>query len=285
MRNSRVAYNKEGKVLLKYCQPTNVEDLAVHEKVCYTNPFLKEVIVRVDFALPVLAINKSLPPKIVDSALSRFPISEPKKGVEQELQLARSGIKHRETEVIQWHYYGKDREKRLAITSNFILATYSHYTTYENLKSDFLVVLKSFFEMYPDNRATRVGLRYINRIDVNSSDQFSWSAHIKSNLLGLLGVFEDREILRRIWHVVEFRYDDLNIKFQFGLPNPDFPAVIKKRLFVLDIDGSVQGPQDQLEVAANIDQAHEKIQQLFEKSITDELRRVMGGNQTTNSKP
>ena len=44
---------------------------------------------------------------------------------------------------------------------------------------------------------------------------------------------------------------------------------------MLDLDGYSQGLQDFNDVVANIDRAHEEIQDLFEKSITEKLRGVM----------
>jgi uncharacterized protein (TIGR04255 family) len=102
-------------------------------------------------------------------------------------------------------------------------------------------------------------------------------------MLGLLNFFRDREHLSRIFHIVEFRFEDLNVKFQFGLPNPDFPSAIKNPRFVLDLDGYVQGPQDYSEIIANIDLEHAQIQRLFEESITDELRRIMDATSGTQS--
>ena len=94
-------------------------------------------------------------------------------------------------------------------------------------------------------------------------------------MLGLLQRFNDREHVNRLFNTVESRYDDLGVRFNFGLPNPDFPALIRRRVFVLDIDAYVQGAQDRNDIVANMDRAHDRIQQLFEESITDELRTAM----------
>jgi len=247
----------------------------VYESVCYRKPFLKEVIVRVDLASTISAIDQVLPPKIANVALNHFPITEPKKVLEQSLQIGPAEFRHSKSEVTQWHYYGKNREKRLAIASASLLATYSKYTSYEDLKEDFLAVLRVFFETYPDARASRVGLRYINNIEIPSTNPFSWAQYIAPAMLGLLDFFQEREHLTRIFHIVEFRFEDLNVKFQFGLPNPEFPSVIKSPIFVLDLDGYVQGSQDFSEIGINIDLAHTRIQKLFEESVTEELRRVM----------
>lgn len=52
---------------------------------------------------------------------------------------------------------------------------------------------------------------------------------------------------------------------------------MRRPLFIIDIDGYVQGLQEFGDLSANIDRAHERIQALFEESITDRLREVMRG--------
>jgi uncharacterized protein (TIGR04255 family) len=65
------------------------------------------------------------------------------------------------------------------------------------------------------------------------------------------------------------------LKLQYGNHNPDFPAPIKKPVFTLDIDGVANGSQDKTELLQNLDSIHARIQDLFERSITDTLRGTM----------
>lgn len=51
----------------------------MHEKICYKKPFLKEVILRLDFGSRVEAFIRALPQKVATAALQRFPMSEPQK--------------------------------------------------------------------------------------------------------------------------------------------------------------------------------------------------------------
>jgi uncharacterized protein (TIGR04255 family) len=58
--------------------------------------------------------------------------------------------------------------------------------------------------------------------------------------------------------------------------NADYPAAIRKKSFILDYDAYYQGPQNLEDVKHNIDIFHEAVQTLFEYSISDELRSLMG---------
>ena len=81
----------------------------MYDEVCYEKPFLKEAIVRLDFATGEDSLSSKLPPRLSSVALSRFPIAEPGKGISQELQLSGDGVKHKREEFTEWNYYGRNR--------------------------------------------------------------------------------------------------------------------------------------------------------------------------------
>lgn len=251
----------------------------MYEEVSYRKPFLKEVVARVDFSAPVEALNSSVPPSIANIALRRFPIVEERKAFAQELQFSPGELHHKREEFIEWNYHGSEREKRLAIAPGFAYVTYSQYTSFECLKEDFVQVMEALFSKYSDLRARRVGLRYINTIEIRDQNPHDWTRLIDGRLLGLFSRFEDqREYVTRLFSIAEFKCDDdIKLKFQFGVPNPDYPARVRKPQFVIDIDGYSDGLQELRDLSANIDSAHARIQDLFEQSITEDLRGVMNG--------
>ena len=103
----------------------------------------------------------------------------------------------------------------------------------------------------------------------------------------LLGAFElpDRtEELSRVFEIVEFNYGDSQLRCQFGMPNPDYPAPIRRKLFVLDLDAYRTGLMDPDEVPDLLDDFHARIKEIFEQSITDGLRRLMNGRKGTHTK-
>ncbi|MEI7983657.1 MAG: hypothetical protein WCI71_18560, partial [Bacteroidota bacterium] len=58
----------------------------------------------------------------------------------------------------------------------------------------------------------------------------------------------------------------------------DFPSRIRRKMFILDIDSYYQGVFKREEIKANFDLSHERIEQLFENSITEDLRVLMEEN-------
>jgi uncharacterized protein (TIGR04255 family) len=57
--------------------------------------------------------------------------------------------------------------------------------------------------------------------------------------------------------------------------NPDFPSVIKQKVFVLDTDSSKVGKMSGEDLITIIPEIHEIIHRLFENSIKDNLRNLL----------
>ena len=71
---------------------------------------------------------------------------------------------------------------------------------------------------------------------------------------------------------LEIKNDEIMLKFQYGMSNPDYPALIKKKIFVLDLDASFTGILKHHEIESYIIKQHTVIQNQFEFSITEKLR-------------
>ena len=248
----------------------------MYEEICYKKPFLKEVIARIDFVAPLEALEKALPPKLAKVLSEHFPISEPIDAIAREFQLTGDEVRHRETRFKQWNFFGKEREKQLTLAAPFVFVTYGRYITYENMKAQFAAVVDAVGKAFPDARAARLGLRYINSIEIpDLATPTSWSEYIAAGLLGTMPFFTDPEHLTRLIQIAELKYGDLDVRFQFGMPNPDYPAMMRRPQFVLDLDAYVQTAHDLGDSLQYMEQAHERIQELFERSITSRLRERM----------
>ena len=130
-------------------------------------------------------------------------------------------------------------------------------------------------EAYPDAVISRFGLRFINEIVLEEGPPTDWKGYIDPRLLASLDFFPNHGELCRSFNITDLRYEDLQLKFQFGMHNPDYPAIIKRKTFILDLDAYYAGLQDRALVMKNVDEGHRRIQELFERSITDKLREKM----------
>ena len=172
-------------------------------------------------------------------------------------------------------FHGKEREKSLIIEPSAVIQTARKYGTYEVFIEEITDVLAAFFANYKDLSASRVGLRYVNIIEPEDEDPLAWIAYINEGILGIIDFHEEKHCVTRAFHILEYNFDGQAIRYQFGIANPDFPAAIKRKQFVLDIDSYFNGAFERQEIMGTPLKSHEKIQELFEKSITDTTRSLM----------
>ncbi len=102
-----------------------------------------------------------------------------------------------------------------------------------------------------------------------------WSKYLHSDLLSGFKLADDKTTIARNFNVLEFNYGDMRMRFQYGMPNPDFPAAIKRKQYVLDYDAYCDQLLGKDEIAPQLTKFHNKIKASFEQVITDGLREVM----------
>jgi uncharacterized protein (TIGR04255 family) len=242
----------------------------------YKKNFLKQVIVRVDFAEEI-SIGAKGPPRAFYLAIKeKFPLIEDKKTVMRQLLLDATGTKAITHEEREWFYHGKERQKYLRLMKDHFVLEYKSYNSFIDLKEDFVLGLDAFFKQYGDIGIKRFGLRYVDQIELEESDPTNWSEYLNPALLAPFSLADDVRTVNRMFSSIEFNYGDTNLRFQFGMPNPDFPAPLRKKMFVLDYDAYCGLLLNREEVINYLDVFHEKISDAFEQVITDGLRKKMG---------
>lgn len=249
---------------------------AGQDEIEYGQNYLTEVVARIDFVSPLANIKDQLPQSISKAALSNFPINEVEKGVAQQFELTPGSMSTRAEEVTFWNFYSRGRGKWLQIQPKAMFVSYKRYTTYQELRSDFIGICNALFEAFHEAQPSRLGLRYINQINAGSGNPLNWSTFINGELLGLFSFKSEDAEFNRIFHTLEYVIkEEFNLRFQFGLHNPDYPATIRRRLFTLDYDAYYKGLLEPGDVETSLDSFHQVIQAMFEGSITENLREKM----------
>jgi len=245
----------------------------------YKRNYLTHVIARIDFISPLKGLNEELPPEISKIALNDFPIAVPKKRFVKELHFTPKDLKQRERELTEWTFHGKNREKRLVIIPSAIFVEYTRYVKYEEMREQFMKVLQTLFDVYKkDVVCSRIGLRYINNIALeNEDDPLDWEELLNEKLLSALTFYSKKKCLARSFHNLELNFGEYNLRYQFGILNPDYPAVIKQKSFILDMDAYYRGDLEYNIIGDDLDKFHDCIQEIFEMSITDKMRDLLNG--------
>lgn len=251
----------------------------MYEEVCYGKSFLKQVIARIDFAAPIEKLDKGPPTRLVTPIAKNFPIIEPTEVLMQEVDVKNDGVAHRQTTVRQWNYFSRERDRQLTLSPTSAFIQYTKYTTYEAMKEQFGALVDALGAVFPGTMVARFGLRYINQIDGLVDDATRWNEYINDELVAARSFFTADEALTRLVSINELKYGQVGIRFQYGMPNPDFPAAIRRPLFVIDIDASVGEAHELNQTMTHMDEAHARLQSLFERSIKNTLREKMGVQQ------
>ncbi len=245
--------------------------------ICYKKNFLKEVIARVDLLNPLQGVDDALPPALSALAVKTFPIPEPREAVQRELQIGPAGVASSEERFREWRFHGKERTKTLTISRQVVLVQHTKYQTYDVVKGEFLGILGHVAELSGRVQSSRVGLRYVNSIELPEANPTDWSSYLAPELLALFQFPPegDRPALSRVFHNIELAFDAFNLRYRLGMHNPDYPARIRQKVFVLDLNAYTQFSVDLGEVGHLLDDFHATIQRYFEQSITDRLRSLM----------
>lgn len=243
------------------------------EEICYKNNYLSDVIVRMDFANPLSSLlTPVLPDPIKDSIRAIFKIYEPGKEVVQTVEVQNETVKTSMNEIHQWIFHSEDRSKTIIISQNYLTIQYKKYRSFNEFREDISSPLNELIKLERNIPINRTGLRFINIFDTIKSYE-DINNYFSPMIANTFNALIDRDFCSRNFLISEFLYDDIKIKMQSGIYNPDYPAPIRKKDFIIDLDGYIDTPHM---LTGSVEQLlipiHEKIQHIFENSITDILR-------------
>lgn len=241
----------------------------------YNKHFLKQVIIRMDFSTPQNGLKEEIPQTIKEASTSFFPTPEPREFIAKELQVSKQATKEDVIKGTEWIFHSTDKGKTLTIAYSNINISYKIYESFDILKRDFTSILEAMFKEYPELRSGRLGLRYVNEIKLSENEVLDWRNYLNGNLLAMLKFPKETENISRAFNNLVLNYEGTILNFRYGMFNPDFPAPIRKKAFILDYDAYYQEPQVFEEIKRSIDIFHEKIESIFEYSITERLRDLM----------
>lgn len=166
--------------------------------------------------------------------------------------------------------------------NNLIIDIQNRYTNLEKFIEIVKTCLMCIDEVKDSIDITRLGLRYINEIELPlSNNVLSNESYINNNLtskeLKFLGDDLQKNMTRSLSQT-EFSLDEYNVRFVNGYFNNQYPAKILDNSYVIDIDCYVNAVEYK-EVIGLIEKMNkDTITPLFERSIEDGLRNLLGGN-------
>lgn len=242
----------------------------------YERNFLKNVIVRADFAAPLIGAKDSWPARVTKAVLLQFPIEEERTTVQMSQMVIPGTLSQPEvTKETEAHYYSLHRDKHLGLGHNFLFVEMSRYEGFASLLQLFEPVAKELFDSSPDLAIKRLGLRYINVISSAGKNPLQWSGFINPKLSSMLGFVKGSNGVCRAMGNIEYSLDEIGLRLTYGVANPDYPAIVKRKEFILDIDAFSPGLTSYEELMSQVTRLHEHIEDMFELAIGERARKAM----------
>jgi uncharacterized protein (TIGR04255 family) len=241
--------------------------------------YLDQVIFRVDFTREIDHSHKSISGFYGDIK-TFFPNKEDIKNtvIEASFSQEKSGrkISHTERDVMSYRFTDESKNMLIGLDPTALFIEVKSYTKFEHLISNIDLALTSLKKFYGMTIIKRTGLRYINKIVLAEGDPLDWKSLINNNLISMLEFPVNKRELSRSMGLVELNKTGFYVRIQFGIPNSEYPNYISRREFILDYDCYNTDEIDISEVHDNIKRFHECIISLYEHSILEGLRGIMG---------
>ena len=259
--------------------------LEMYEAVCYKNSYLDQVIIRTDFMeyIPTEKIHNDEIEKVIQGFF-------PRKGKSQAIKHnainftvdmnnpQKANAQSNVLEGLQKEFFSNNQKNKVIISNLFLIFEIHEYISFEDINKSIKAIVQAVFsECKPT--VVRTGIRYINLYnsgEIKLKKKF-FSPEIAACLLTKFDK-NTSPIMTRSMHLAEYRINNMLLNFRYGMFNPNYPGPIRDNSFSLDYDcfsnDAFSSSDDVLEVISN---SHNAIQELFEASITDQLRKEMNG--------
>ncbi|MCH7850226.1 MAG: TIGR04255 family protein [Nanoarchaeota archaeon] len=245
----------------------------------YKKNFISNIIFRIDFPT-ILELENKLPSGFQSKIIDLFPILREPSELNINLSVS-SGENLNKNQVSvgarTWQFYNKEKTKAVILSKNSLNLEYkNYYSNFKELTSDIKLILKSLFEEYTIEIIDRIGLRYIDEIKLDSGDPLDWKDIICDDLTSSIRFVSSKNLMRTMQEIY-IKEDNYTIVFKYGIPNSLYPSKIVRKEFTLDTDCFLEGELSKEDIINLLEEFHEVVKKTFEKSIGNNLRKIMNG--------
>ena len=179
-----------------------------------------------------------------------------------------------------WEYKNEETEKKyITLMTNALIFEYkqSQYEHFHSFFDDFEYMFKKFQDSFVIKEFTRLGLRYINEIEISGINPLNWDNYLSLDLAQAIkaGVTSNSRVARSM-HQLHLIQDDIIVIFNYGLYNKkNYPNPVLIPAVVLDIDCYIPNKVPDEDILTSIQKLNLHAEKLFESSIGENLRKIM----------
>lgn len=245
-------------------------------RVQYENNPLVEVVCQVRFPT-ILSIEEQLPTKFQERIREALPLFEELK--QALIPINPAGAELVVKEQIQhsriFRFATSDGVSSLSLTRSFLALSTSRYSRYEKFAELFKLGWDALLEICDPLYATRIGLRYIDHLQLSMlfPENTSWARMLNpvlSEELEALGLADTIEERTSEWKIG--LPNDVKIKMRHGLIRNDQG----KELYSIDSDFFVEVRRELNQIDAILSELNLYSRRIFRWAISDELHDALG---------
>lgn len=245
----------------------------------YKRNFLSRVILRVDYDT-LAALQSQQRSELSDRIKNDYPIvnGTPVGSLVVNVSPTGSGIQQ-QIMGMQWeHRKVQGGTKVLFFTPDHLSLEYGQgdFDHFPPFRAEFDAAFDALSQLYSNVRVTRIGLRYVNQVRFEQGNALDWDELLAPHLVAATkaGIPNNASLVRSM-HQLHVRQNNLSLLLHYGIFNPEYPAAVSRREFVLDIDSHRSELTPNNEVLAIIADLNETCETTFEACILDGLRAQM----------
>ncbi len=238
----------------------------------YINNYIKLVVLRIDFNR-IESFNIKDFDKL--KVFKKYPIEKTEQRIDVSVDISKDKqVSNKIAEHNEYRYYDSSMKNCVCLSNNSIFFEIKNHFAYEELEKQFFELFDKLVKSYDINLINRIGLRYVNEIDDFEEEFFEKNLLSAESFIKTVAQanneFEENLLLGQIG----FKNNETITNFTYGKPNKNHPAKQVDKVFVLDYDSFARNI-DEDNLKAVLIKLHKNINDLFELSITNKLRKKM----------
>lgn len=240
--------------------------------------YIRRAVFRLDFPVGIPELHsESRPIAFQKALLGRFPIMEEQPQSGFELQLGPASAEPVKLKKTTYHFRSADGACRASLDADFLSVHTTQFTAFEEFRPLVEMVVNGLSVAYPDTAINRVGLRYINVIPPEVAQEGSGlNDLVEDDLLTPLARYAD-DHLSRVVTTAELLDGAKRTRIVTGYANPDYPGLLLRREFLIDIDVYTQQSVTSDGILSLLDDFQETAKTAFLRSVKGRLSELVGG--------
>jgi len=246
-----------------------------HKQSAYKKNYLTDVVVKINFPI-ILELSEGQPTAFQKEIQVDYPILEPLQEIEFKIENKGLSVLQHKSNRTLWRFRNRENTEYIELDYGSLAYIVKKYTDYTTFKRKAESIFNQFFKIYSNILITRLGLRYINKLDLGGTDYFNWSDYLNVNLIKKIDFYSDKTKIKRLITISELAPDEETVlNFKYGIFNSTYPSPVVKKEFILDYDCYTLIQFEKENIIAKIDTYHRYIKENFETSITTALREIL----------